>query len=258
MNQLKVISLNGQLVTDSRDVAKMTSREHKELLRTIRQYIGVLTSANLRPSEFFIPNYYEDAKKEQRPCFLLTKKGCDMVANKMTGEKGVLFTAAYVTKFEEMESELKQQHVPKTPLEVLQGTINQLIEQDKRVTQLENQVSNISNIVSITSAGWREKVSVIIKKIAKNWTGIEPYRSVINLSYERFEKRAGCKLDIRLNNRKERAVAQGMSKSYVQKINKLDVIAEEKRLVEIYIQVVKEMAIEFRVNINDFKYEEVI
>jgi phage regulator Rha-like protein len=30
-----------------------------------------------------------------------------MVANKMTGEKGVLFTAAYVIKFEEMEKTLK-------------------------------------------------------------------------------------------------------------------------------------------------------
>ncbi|MED4504649.1 hypothetical protein [Bacillus licheniformis] len=80
----------------------------------------------------------------------------------------------------------------------------------------------------------------------------------MNLSYERLEQRAGCKLDIRLNNRKERALSQGMSKTYVKKINKLDVIAEEKRLVEIYIQIVKEMAIQFKVNINDFKLDEVV
>ncbi|WP_077735657.1 BRO-N domain-containing protein [Bacillus sonorensis] len=151
-----------------------------------------------------------------------------------------------------------QMEQPKTPLEVLQGTINQLIEQDKRMNQLEGQVNNISNIVSMNNVGWREKVNVILKRIAKNWTGVEPYRSVMNLSYERLEQRAGCKLDIRLNNRKERALSQGMSKTYVKKINKLDVIAEEKRLVEIYIQVVKEMAIQFKVNINDFKFDEVI
>lgn len=149
-----------------------------------------------------------------------------------------------------------QMEQPKTHLEVLQGAINQMVEQDKRMNQLEGQVNNISNIVSMSNVGWREKVKVILRKIAKNWTGVEPYRSVINLSYERLEERAGCKLDIRLNNRKERAIAQGMNKTYVSKINKLDVIAEEKRLVEIYIQVIKEMAIQFRVNINDF--EEVI
>lgn len=111
MNQLKVVSNNGQLVTDSRDVAKMIGKEHKELMRSIRQYSGILTSADLRSLDFFIPDYYQDAKKEQRPCFLLTKKGCDMVANKMTGEKGVLFTAEYVTRFEEMEKEFQAPRV---------------------------------------------------------------------------------------------------------------------------------------------------
>lgn len=151
-----------------------------------------------------------------------------------------------------------QMEQPKTPLEVLQGTINQLVEHDKRMNQLEGQVNNISNIVSMNNVGWREKINVILKRIAKNWTGVEPYRSVVNLSYERLEQRAGCKLDIRLNNRQERALSRGMTKSYVKKINKLDVIAEEKRLVEIYIQIVKEMAIQFKVNINDFKFDEVI
>ncbi|MDR4984630.1 Rha family transcriptional regulator [Bacillus cereus] len=41
--------------------------------------------------------------------YLLTRKGCDMVANKMTGEKGILFTAAYIERFHEMENELKSQ-----------------------------------------------------------------------------------------------------------------------------------------------------
>lgn len=255
MNQLKIINQNGQLLVDSREVAEMTQVRHADLLEKIKSFIKYLTNGDFRSSDFFIETTYQDNKGELRPCYYLTRKGCDMVANKMTGEKGVLFTATYVTRFEQMENELK---VPKTQLEILQGTVNQLVEQDKRMSQLEGQVNNISNIVSLNNVGWREKVSVILKKIAKGWSGIEPYRSVINLSYERFEKRAGCKLDIRLNNRKERALAQGMSKSFIQKINKLDVIAEEKRLVEIYIQVVKEMAIEFRVNINDFKFEDVI
>ncbi|WP_281659097.1 BRO family protein [Halobacillus sp. Cin3] len=151
-----------------------------------------------------------------------------------------------------------QLNPPSTQLEILQGAVNQMVKQEKRVTQLEGEVNTISNIVSMDNIAWRDKVKVILKKIAKNWTGVDPYRSVIQLSYDRLEKRAGCRLDIRLTNRKERAAAQGMSKSYVQKINKLDVIAEEKRLVEIYIQVVKEMAIQFKININDFKFEEVV
>ncbi|MFS0749558.1 Bro-N domain-containing protein [Oceanobacillus sp. 1P07AA] len=126
-------------------------------------------------------------------------------------------------------------------------------ETKKLAMQANESVNNISNIVSMSSDEWRKTTEVVLKKIANKWSGVEPYRSVRNLSYERFEKRARCKLDIRLNNRKERALAQGMNKSYINKINKLDVISEDKRLVEIYIQVVKEMAIQFKVDINDFQ-----
>lgn len=138
-------------------------------------------------------------------------------------------------------------------LQMFNGLYQSLAKQEVATKQLETRVDNISNIVSMTSNEWRDKTDVVLKKIAAKWNGIEPYRSVRNLSYERFEKRARCKLDIRLNNRKERSLAKGMSKSYINKINKLDVISEDKRLVEIYIQVVKEMAIQFRVDISDFK-----
>lgn len=139
-------------------------------------------------------------------------------------------------------------------------TNNEIETKEAKQLALETQkeVNNISNLVTMTSDEWREKVTVILRKIAQKWSGVEPYRSVINLSYDRLEKRAGCKLDIRLTNRKERALAQGMTKTYIKKISKLDCIAEEKRLVEIYIQVVKEMAIQHKVNINDFKFQEVI
>ncbi|WP_193065305.1 Rha family transcriptional regulator [Oceanobacillus oncorhynchi] len=107
MNQLKVISHNGQLVTESREVAKMINKEHKILLRDIRKYIEYM-GTKMNPSKFFIESYYQDAYGRNKVHFLLTRKGCDMVANKMTGEKGVLFTAEYVTRFEEMEQKLQQ------------------------------------------------------------------------------------------------------------------------------------------------------
>lgn len=109
------------LTIDSREVATMTGKEHKKLLRDIRGYINYLNESNFGPVEFFVEDNYIDNKGEERPCYLLTRKGCDMVANKMTGKKGVLFTAAYVTKFEEMEKELmtNQFSLPTTYKEAL-------------------------------------------------------------------------------------------------------------------------------------------
>lgn len=140
MNQLKVVSIDGQLVTESREVAKMIGQQHKELLRSIRGYNEVLTSADLRSENFFIESTYKNIRNQEFPCYLLTKQGCEMVANKMTGEKGILFTAAYVTKFNEME---KQPRVLTTKEQItasmkLSIEANETLEQqDKRITNLE-------------------------------------------------------------------------------------------------------------------------
>lgn len=107
MNNLTVSNLNGKLVTDSREVADMVGKEHKNLLRDIKGYMDILQSSTLSPANFFIEDTYKNENNQLYPCYLLTKKGCDMVANKMTGKKGVLFTAIYVTKFDEMEKQIK-------------------------------------------------------------------------------------------------------------------------------------------------------
>lgn len=106
MNELKVFQANQVDVVDSREVAKLVDVRHADLLEKIGGYTQYLTNGKFRSLDFFIPSTYRDSKGETRPCYLLTKKGCDMVANKMTGEKGVLFTAAYVTAFEKMREKL--------------------------------------------------------------------------------------------------------------------------------------------------------
>lgn len=111
MNKLHVFSHADVPVVDSRAVAEMVGKNHRDLMRSIRGYVKIIGSDNERnfaPVDFFIESVYQDSKGETRPCYLLTKKGCDMVANKMTGEKGVLFSAAYVTAFEAMREELRK------------------------------------------------------------------------------------------------------------------------------------------------------
>jgi len=97
-----------ELTISSREVADMIGKPHDQLMRSIRGYIKVLDdSAKLQTQDFFIEATYTNTQNKEQPCYLLTRKGCDMVANKMTGEKGILFTATYVTKFEEMENQIK-------------------------------------------------------------------------------------------------------------------------------------------------------
>lgn len=101
--ELTVFEQNGQLLTDSREVAVMVEKSHDQLLRSIRSYINHLDSAKLQSEEFFIESTYTNSQNKEMPCYLCTKKGCDMIANKMTGKKGVIFTAKYIEAFEKMK-----------------------------------------------------------------------------------------------------------------------------------------------------------
>lgn len=93
------------------DVANMIGKEHKQLLKDIRRYTNQLEKMNLEypnkgkisPVDFFIETTYLDSKGEERPCFNVTRKGCEFIANKLTGQKGTEFTARYVNKFHELE-----------------------------------------------------------------------------------------------------------------------------------------------------------
>ena len=92
---------------DSREVAEMIEVRHDNLVKKIRNYQQILDSSKLRSQDFFVPRTYINSQNKEQPCYLLTKKGCEMVANKLTGEKGVIFTAKYVNRFEEMEKHIK-------------------------------------------------------------------------------------------------------------------------------------------------------
>lgn len=87
----------------SLEVADMVDKEHGKLLRDIRQYCEYLDEAKIGLVDFFVESIYTDSKGEIRPCFMVTKKGCEFIAHKLTGQKGAIFTARYINRFHEME-----------------------------------------------------------------------------------------------------------------------------------------------------------
>lgn len=66
------------------------------------------------------------------PCYEVTKLGCDFLANKFTGVKGVLFTARYVKRFHEMKNAI-QQKVYETKATSLGEVASYTKEMDRRI-----------------------------------------------------------------------------------------------------------------------------
>ncbi|KMY49202.1 phage antirepressor KilAC domain-containing protein [Peribacillus loiseleuriae] len=188
MNQLQIISDNGQLLVDSREVAEMVGREHKEILAMIEgqkhkdgrvKHIGFLPTISesglFPPSEFFIESSFKvSGNNKSYKCYLLTRKGCDMVANKMTGEKGVLFTASYVTQFEKMEQELKERsfQLPTTYKEALLQLVEQVEAREQlevKTLMLEQQVAEYEPKITYLDTILNSADSVTISQIAEDY-----------------------------------------------------------------------------------------
>lgn len=91
---------------DSREVAEMVGKEHKNLMRDVRSYVNELGQLKIEPSDFFRENTYQNSQNKTMPCYLITKKGCEFIAHKLTGIKGTEFTARYINWFHEMEDAL--------------------------------------------------------------------------------------------------------------------------------------------------------
>lgn len=240
----------------SNEVAGMVGKEHSKLIRDIRTYVDYLAEAKIGSGDFFIESTYKDANNQERPNYLLTKQGCEMVSNKLTGAKGVQFTAKYVSRFNQMEKHINQQldtsHLS-PELQMFQGIFQAVANQELATKKLESKVDNISEIVGVNSTNWREDSNRLINKIVRiqGNTG-QVHQEVRLMIFLEVDKRAGVSLQTRLTNKRRRMADEGVSKSRRDKLTKVDVIADDKKMIEIYVAVVKEYAIKYNVWNNDF------
>ena len=128
---------------ESREVAEMVGKEHKNVLVDIRRYIEQLGELKIQPTDFFKESTYKTSQNKTLPCYLITKKGCELIAHKLTGTKGTEFTAKYIERFHKMENTI-QQFIPQTREQLISMA---LIEANKVIVEqtqlIENQKQEI-------------------------------------------------------------------------------------------------------------------
>lgn len=101
-----------QKYLSSREVADMVGKDHNKLMRDIRVYIEQLGESKIGHTDFFKESTYRTNQNKEQPCYLVTKKGCEFIAHKLTGVKGAEFTAKYIDRFHQMEETI-QDHIPR-------------------------------------------------------------------------------------------------------------------------------------------------
>lgn len=245
-NDVKTIS--------SREVADMMElRNHGDMLRKIDTLSNILLNANLRSVDYWTEGSYKDSTGRTLREYQVTKKGCELIAHKTEGEKGVLFTVKYMQRFEEMEQVINAANLS-PELQMFQSIFNAVakneIESKKALEQSQHaleKVESIREVVSLDTTSWRKDTQTIINKIALSLGGGQAYQSIREESYKLLNSRMGVDVATRLTNLRRRMAEEGVSKSKRDKMSYLDVIEKDKKLIEGYVAIVKEMAIKYGV-----------
>ena len=121
---------NQQITSSSLDIAAHFDKQHKDVLRAIR---------NLECSEDFngrnfAPVKYKDEKGELRESFKITRDGFTFLAMGFTGKKAAAWKEAYINAFNQMEKRLQHIFDPM----VIEYRKEQLAQVERLVKQLDN------------------------------------------------------------------------------------------------------------------------
>lgn len=216
----------------SREVATMMGiSRHADLIKKIDKINEVLNNEKIRSSNYWIESKYnQEGNGKENKEYLVSKDGCQLLAHKSTGEKGILFTVKYMEKFNEMEQELER--IKNTPSYEIENKLDRarawIKEQEeielakenaKRLEEDNKAKQNVIDIVSedINVADNRQRLNEIIKSgvsdshaISKRW----------NKLYAEYEKLNHIDINKRLNNHNKLTRDERFNKNkYKNKIN---------------------------------------
>ena len=140
----------------SREVAvmmEMTSKDgHSDLMKKIEKINQTLVSEKIPTHHYWIETTYQQEMpkggyKTARE-YQVTKKGCEMLAHKSTGDKGIIFTHKYMERFEQMENHIKQQ-VPQTYAQALLEAGRLALEVERQQALIEEKNKTISILTHV-------------------------------------------------------------------------------------------------------------
>lgn len=142
------------------EIAEMLETVHYDVLKKLegandrKGIIEIMTDNQMSVSDFFIQSTYTDNSGKANKCYNVTKMGCDFLANKFTGEKGILFTAKYVKRFREMET-----HMATGLMDQLSPELQAIFVHDKKLQAItehmektKHRVDNLEDNMTINSA----------------------------------------------------------------------------------------------------------
>lgn len=131
--------------------------------------------------------------------------------------------------------------------DVLIQSLQEMKEMKYKIANTNKRIDEIRDVVSLDTQSWRSDARRLITQIAQKMGGNEYIRDVQAEIFKLVDQRAGISLATRLTNKRRRMAEEGVCKSKRDKLTKVDIIADDKKAIEIYVAITKEMAIKYGV-----------
>ena len=157
----------------SREVAEMMEvKRHSDMLAKIDKLNEVLKNENIRCSDYWIEGSYNQSGngKENRE-YQVTKKGCELIAHKTEGNKGVAFTVKYMEKFEQMEQQISNPYA---------GITNNMLSNASKELRAIFMIDEKQQEMSKKQYEIQEKITQIEDKMTVDYELAENLRTAVN------------------------------------------------------------------------------
>lgn len=235
--------------TDARNISNNFNRNKTKFIEGKHYYL--LQGTELK--SFKANHLLDESLKFVSKLYLWTERGANRHCKILDTDKAwEQFDNLEETYFRVKEDKiLLNQLSPELQMfkQIFDNVARQELEQqrlNKEIAATKEEIQNIRETIVINpKSNWRKETNNVLNRIGFK---TKEYNKVKNRVYKALEERARCNLSTRLKNLKDRALKAGIGKSNVSQLNNLDVIENDTKLKEIYIGIVKEIAIKNNVS----------
>lgn len=215
----------------------------------------IVTPQELENAEMSEKRTLENDVTSNRGTALITEQGYLMLVKSFTDNLAWEVQRQLVSSYFKVREIANEDLSP--GLQALQGLLNQMKEKELADKERDRKIAlasetaqkameateNIKEAVKPISDNWREEINSKFNRIQKNTD--KPFSILRSEMYGELERRAGCDLGTRLRNKQNRMRENGRTKTEINNLNKMDIIADDKKLREIFSKIVSEYEIKY-------------
>lgn len=240
--ELSIKEFQNQRVITFKDIDEVHERADGTASRNFREnrdrFIKDVDYFDITPQDFQPDEIRHFGINSPRGGIIITESGYLMLVKSLTDDLAWKVQRQLVDNYfrgKELVNDLSN----------LSPQLQLLINIELEQKEMKKEIQDMREVISLDTTSWRNDSKDLIVKIANSLGGNEYIREVRSESYKLLNTRMGVSLETRLTNKRRRMADEGMSKSQRDKLNNLDVIAEDKKLIEGYVAIIKEMAIKY-------------